>query len=153
MLEILENLFYNKKREVSSENIVLLNPYFKIKFMKILLNFKQSFSSNVKNFCFLIDGAKINSKNSLHFLLTKIYKIPKKKKGKCPFSIAIVINIKNILIENQLMFKKFLTERTMEIKFLFLVDDLRWLNEIILTECSIIPCKNKFVNKPKEIIK
>lgn len=153
MLEIFTSLLYIKKN-LSDRNFILINSCSRAKLLTRSLSFRRYFPNKSKNCCFLIDGKKTNTKKSLEIAMTNICKFSNEGNGKKPFSIVIIINLKHILLENQLIFKKFLSEKSMVVRFYFLTNDLNSLNKYILTQCNIIhfkrPNKNKnLFNPPK----
>lgn len=143
MLEILHHLFYIKNGKKAIENIIILVPPIFYGLMKIFFLTKKPFSLIRKRCCFLIDGAKINSKKDLYFTLNKICKFfIEKNKKKSPFFLILITNLNQIMIEDQIIFKKFLTEKAMVVKFFFLVSDFRFLSELVLSRSIVAPFYN-----------
>jgi len=149
MLGTLQNLFFKKGGYYLTENIIVLYPSIILSTLKVFSTIKKSFMIGIDSFYFLIDGRITNSKKSLLSALSKIYILSNKlDKKKSPFLLIAIINLKNITLENQSVFGKFLTKNSVLMKFVFFVNNLKYLNEVILLNSTIIDlCRFVFYKK------
>lgn len=139
MLEILQHLFYIKSGEKLIENIIFLFPSIFLNLLKVFFLTKKPFSLFRKGGCFLIDGAKTNSKKDLYYILNKICKsFIEKKKKKSPFFLILVTNLNHIMMDDQIIFKKFFTEKAVSVKFFFLTNDLKFFNDFVLSRSTVV---------------
>jgi hypothetical protein len=150
MFTILLNLIYNYQEKELNESIILLSHINTYLIIKFFLWLRKSSQGNYRGNNFLIDGKKINSKKDLHTTINNInYNYTKNKKKGTPFLIIMIINLDYIPFENQTIFKNFLEEKGMILKFLFYVNDLNFLDKSLVAKCTIISSFNSIFNKKK----
>ena len=142
MLETLRKICFYQKRSSVSADTVFLTPS---NLLKIFLCLKKSFSAKSKSRCFLINGKKTNLKKNLNSILLKITDFSNSQKNNNDlFFLILVTNLQCISSENQEIFKNFLTNKEMFLKFFFFVDDLEYLNQGILSRCQLVTCYGNF---------
>jgi hypothetical protein len=138
MFEVLEYLFYQKNQKNLNSFILILKNLFYLKFLELISIFKKSSTTKSKGCCFFIDGTKTNSRKGLNYTLNTIcnrYKNQKKRKS--PYFLIIIANVNSIIIENQFILKKFLNERGMIVRFFLITNDLKFLNEDVVSDCNV----------------
>ena len=109
-----------------------------LKFFEVMSIFKKSLTTKSKGYCFFIDGTKTNSRKGLNYTLNTICNTSKnQKKRKSPYFLIIIANVNSIIIENQFILKKFLNERGMIVRFFLITNDLKFLNEDVVSDCNV----------------
>jgi hypothetical protein len=148
MFTVLLNVIYNYQEKEINESIILLSNFNTYLVLKILLWFRKSSLGTYRGNNFLIDGKKINSKKNLYTTINNInYNFTKNKKKTAPFVIIMIINLDYIPLDNQTIFKNFLDEKGMILKFFFYANDLDFLDKSLVEKCTIISSFNSVFNK------
>jgi len=138
MFEVLEYLFYQKNKKNLNSCILILKNLLYLKFFEVMSIFKKSLTTKSKGYCFFIDGTKTNSRKGLNYTLNTICNMSKnQKKRKSPYFLIIIANVNSIIIENQFILKKFLNEKGMIVKFFLITNDLKFLNEDVVSDCNV----------------
>ena len=150
MFTILLNIIYNYQEKELNESIILLSYYNSYLILKFFHWFTKSSPGTYRGNNFLIDGKKINSKKDLYTTINNInYNFTKNKKKTTPFLIIMIINLDFIPVENQTIFKNFLEEKGMILKFFFYVKDLNFLDNSLMAKCTLISSFNSIFIKKK----
>jgi hypothetical protein len=150
MLTVLFNIINNYQEKEFNESIILLSYLNTYLVLKIFLWFRKSSPGTYRGNNFLIDGKKINSKKDLYTTINNIkYNFRNNKKKTTPFLIIMIINLAYIPVENQTIFKKFLEEKGMKLKFFFYINDLDFLEKSLMVKCTIISSFTSVFNKKK----